>query len=181
MQIMPSQVLSTRKPTTTVAQRANFALMTVRYKAEIGCAIRARRTELGLTQKELADRCHVEEAQTISRWERGLNLPNDLSVVADALETTISELFAMVRAPNARVARKISAPSLIDALAPTGQSLEDKVDELLARVKLIEAATLRAPEGELDRRISTPRPKPSSRRPPKNPPEAGSSGGNGQS
>lgn len=137
MRPMPSQALRTTKPTTSADQRAMFALMADRYKAQVGAAIRARRKALGLTQADLAERCHVEQSQTVSRWERGLNLPSDLSVAAEALETTLPDLFAGIKPPDARAARKAAiayadpqATALATELTRLEQ-LEPKVDQLL--------------------------------------------------
>jgi transcriptional regulator with XRE-family HTH domain len=78
--------------------------MAERYKVELGRAIAKRRRDLGLTQKELADATHYKEGQTVSRWERGENLPGDLDVIARALGWTLEELTAGIEAPNRRVA-----------------------------------------------------------------------------
>lgn len=47
----------------------------------IGATIRARRTEAGLTQAELAERLNVS-AQSVSHWERGETLP-DIATLPD--------------------------------------------------------------------------------------------------
>lgn len=58
-----------------------------------GAVIAGRRTELGMTQKQLAERLHISD-RTVSRWERGVGFP-DLSLLeplADALELSVLEL-----------------------------------------------------------------------------------------
>lgn len=58
-----------------------------------GQVIAGRRAELGLTQKQLAERLHISD-RTVSRWERGVGFP-DLSLLeplADALELSVLEL-----------------------------------------------------------------------------------------
>lgn len=58
-----------------------------------GTLIAARRCELGLTQKQLAEQLHLSD-RTISRWERGVGFP-DISLLeplADALSLTVLEL-----------------------------------------------------------------------------------------
>lgn len=58
-----------------------------------GALIRARRTELGLTQKELAERLHVTNS-AVSKWERGLCSPDIALLVklAKELHITVTEL-----------------------------------------------------------------------------------------
>lgn len=58
-----------------------------------GALIAARRTELGLTQKQLAEQLHISD-RTVSKWERGAGFP-DISLlepVADALGLSVLEL-----------------------------------------------------------------------------------------
>lgn len=43
--------------------------------SEAGALIKKRRTELGLTQKALADKMNISD-KTISKWERGLGFPD---------------------------------------------------------------------------------------------------------
>lgn len=62
------------------------------YKQQLGDVIRQMREDLGLTQKQLAERAHVQESQTVSRWERGERAPQDLEAVAVALGTTAAEM-----------------------------------------------------------------------------------------
>ena len=40
--------------------------------AKTGALIAARRKELGLTQKELAEQLHISD-RTVSKWERGVS------------------------------------------------------------------------------------------------------------
>ena len=58
-----------------------------------GALIAARRQELGLTQRELAERLNVSD-RTVSKWERGAGFPDVslLEPLADALELSILEL-----------------------------------------------------------------------------------------
>ncbi len=55
--------------------------------------LRIRRTEIKMTQKELAEKVGVEPA-TISKYESGMNEPNikTLKSIAEALDTSIDEL-----------------------------------------------------------------------------------------
>jgi transcriptional regulator with XRE-family HTH domain len=132
-------------PSTTSQRKARFAFMATLYREQVGARIRARREELGLTQRQLADRIGVE-SQTVSRWERGANLGKEtnLEAVASGLEWTVEELMAGIEAPR----RRSSPPDLDEMLG--GQPgwairLERKVDELLTLVR--DGATSRGEGG----------------------------------
>lgn len=58
-----------------------------------GALIAARRQELGLTQKQLAERLNVSD-RAVSKWERGAGFPDVslLEPLADALELSVLEL-----------------------------------------------------------------------------------------
>ena len=60
---------------------------------ELGKFIATRRTELGMTQAQLADRLHVTN-KAISKWENGRGLPDIANVegLADALDLSLQEL-----------------------------------------------------------------------------------------
>lgn len=60
---------------------------------EIGLFIKKRRKELGLTQKELADKLNVS-FQAISKWETGETLPDTslLLILCNELETSVDTL-----------------------------------------------------------------------------------------
>ena len=67
-----------------------------------GRVIAARRQELGLTQKQLAERLNISD-RTVSRWERGVGFPDVslLEPLADALELSLGELIRGERLPPA--------------------------------------------------------------------------------
>jgi ribosome-binding protein aMBF1 (putative translation factor) len=56
-------------------------------RRDIGIRIRARRTELGLSQEDLAHRLEIRQHE-VSRWERGRVKPSgtNLQLLGDALE-----------------------------------------------------------------------------------------------
>lgn len=60
---------------------------------ELGMFIAKRRTELGMTQAQLAERLHVTN-KAISKWENGRGLPDIANVegLADALDLSLQEL-----------------------------------------------------------------------------------------
>ena len=55
-----------------------------------------RRKELGLTQKQLAERLHVTD-KTVSRWETGKQIPDALTMqeIARALNMSVAELYGV--------------------------------------------------------------------------------------
>lgn len=58
--------------------------------------IARRRKELGITQKELAEKLNVSD-KTLSRWETGKQIPDALTIlgIANALNMTINEVYGM--------------------------------------------------------------------------------------
>jgi transcriptional regulator with XRE-family HTH domain len=61
--------------------------------SKTGALIRARRKELNLTQKELAERLHITD-RAVSKWERGLCAPDIalLEPLAETLDVSVVEL-----------------------------------------------------------------------------------------
>lgn len=59
----------------------------------MGALIAARRRELGLTQKELADRLHLTD-KAVSKWERDQAFPDTGTIpkLAELLNLTVEEL-----------------------------------------------------------------------------------------
>ena len=102
--------------------------MASHYKVELGQAIRGRREELGLTQKDLAELTHYTEAQTVSRWERGENLPSDLETVASALQWTLADLVAGIQPADRRTARRFG-----QAPEPSRSQL-DRIEQQLSEI-----------------------------------------------
>ncbi|WP_221644917.1 helix-turn-helix domain-containing protein [Listeria booriae] len=62
--------------------------------ANIAEVISKRRKELGLTQKQLADKIAVTD-KAVSKWERGVGLPDTslLPSIAEALDIDVQTLF----------------------------------------------------------------------------------------
>ena len=65
-------------------------------KKTFGAYILQRRRELGMTQKELAQRLYVTES-AVSKWERGLSYPDItlLQNICSVLEITEHELLTI--------------------------------------------------------------------------------------
>lgn len=66
-----------------------------------GAFIKALRTELGLTQRELAERLHITD-RAVSKWERGLSAPGIdlLEPLAEILRVSMVELIRGERLPK---------------------------------------------------------------------------------
>ena len=124
------------KATTGRAGSARFALVAALYREQLGDAIRERRRELGLTQKELAKRVNIEEAQTISRWERGENAPTDLEAVARGLETNVSDLLSQLQTVPQRDRRRLEpdGATQLDRIEFAVASVQRQLNELLERL-----------------------------------------------
>lgn len=133
-----SQGWPTPRPTTGVPSHAKLALVAVLHKEQLGLVIKGRREDLGLTQKQLAERAHVKESQTVSRWERGEREPNDLGAVAAALQfSSVSEMLAGIDMPEKR--RRRADPeggTLLERMASEQRRIERKLDALLDHFKL---------------------------------------------
>lgn len=135
---MPSQALPIRMRATSRVERARLLMMVEHYKVELGAAIKRRREELGMTQGELAAATHYKEAQTVSRWERGLNAPGDLEVVARALNWTLPELVAGIQPPNGRAARYLGlVPDEPPAQTPDLSAKPDLEAQLAALTRMV--------------------------------------------
>ncbi|MBQ2953918.1 MAG: helix-turn-helix transcriptional regulator [Clostridia bacterium] len=80
----------------------------------IGATIRARRTEAGLTQAELAERLNVS-AQSVSHWERGETLP-DISTLPDLACILGCSVDMLLGGPAGRFRRRITVGDMQQAI-----------------------------------------------------------------
>lgn len=110
------------------------------YKEQLGEEIRRRRKALGLTQRALADKAHVKETTTVSRWERGEREPTDLEAVAKALDTTASEMLSGLHPLHQKDRLRL------DPAAPT------QLDRLEAMLRLL-LSRLPDPAEEIEREL----------------------------
>ncbi len=97
-----------------------------------GRLIAARRQELGLTQKELADKLNISD-RTVSKWERGAGFPDVslLEPLADALELSVLELIRGERlTPEAA-----PAPEAEQAARETSRELGGRFRGTLGRLR----------------------------------------------
>lgn len=83
----------------------------------LGTFIAGRRKELGLTQARLAEQLHVTD-KAISRWERGVGLPDisNIEALAAALDVSLIELLQAQRNDVDSVSTKEAEKLLIDTI-----------------------------------------------------------------
>ena len=62
----------------------------------IAVKISQRRKELGLTQKDLAEKLNISD-KTLSRWETGKQIPDSLIIpeIAKVLDISINEIYGV--------------------------------------------------------------------------------------
>lgn len=77
---------------------------------QLGSFIAERRKELNMTQADLAEKLHVTD-KAVSRWERGLGLPdiNTIEPLAYALEVSIAEIVKAERIEEAMTEQDTTA------------------------------------------------------------------------
>lgn len=70
----------------------------IAFLQELGRRLRDRRTELGLTQQELGERCDLHRTfiGSVERGERNVSILN-VRTIAKALKLPIAELFQNLR------------------------------------------------------------------------------------
>lgn len=83
----------------------------------LGSFIAERGKELGLTQVVLAEKLHVTD-KAVSRWERGVGLPdiNSIEALADALEVSLVELMQTQRIEKDNISTKEAEKLLVDTI-----------------------------------------------------------------
>ena len=84
---------------------------------KLGPFIASRRKELGLTQLLLAEKLHVTD-KAVSRWERGVGLPDiqQLEALAEALDVSIVELMQARRREKEQIPAEEAEQLLIDTI-----------------------------------------------------------------
>ena len=87
----------------------------------LGLFIADRRKELGLTQAQLAQELHVTD-KAVSRWERGVGLPDitTLEPLAAALEVSLVELMQARRTVQAHIPTAEAEQLLADTISLSG-------------------------------------------------------------
>lgn len=84
---------------------------------QLGPFIAERRKELGMTQALLAEKLHVTD-KAVSRWERGVGLPdiNSIEALANALDVSLVELMQAKRNQNGNISTKEVEVLLLDTI-----------------------------------------------------------------
>lgn len=93
-----------------------------------GRFIAEKRKEKGLTQERLAEQLNISK-NAVSKWERGLNLP-DASIMQDLckiLEITLNELFVGEKIVDEKY-REVADNNLLNALENSSFALKEKID-----------------------------------------------------
>ena len=85
---------------------------------KFGTFLQSRRKALGLTQSQLAEKLHVTD-KAVSRWERGVGLPdiNLLEPLAQALEISLTELIRSERIEADTLPRDAADAAVAETLA----------------------------------------------------------------
>lgn len=84
---------------------------------QLGPFISERRKELGMTQTHLAKKLYVTD-KAVSRWERGIGLPdiNSIEALAKALEVSLVELMQAKRNENEHISTKEAENLMMDTI-----------------------------------------------------------------
>ncbi len=93
---------------------------------KIGKFIQENRKNKNLTQEQLAEKLNVSK-NAVSKWERGLNLP-DVSIMQDLcmiLDISLNELFAGERISDENY-KEVAEQNLMEALENSAFSINEK-------------------------------------------------------
>ncbi len=95
---------------------------------KIGKFISENRKKQNLTQEQLAEKLSISK-NAVSKWERGLNLP-DVSIMQDLckiLDITLNELFVGEKINDCEY-KKVADDNLLEALDNSSFTLKEKID-----------------------------------------------------
>lgn len=95
---------------------------------KIGKFIAEKRKEEKLTQEQLAEKLNISK-NAVSKWERGLNLP-DVSIMQDLckiLNITLNELFIGEKILDEQY-KEVADNNLLNALENSSFSLKEKIE-----------------------------------------------------
>lgn len=94
---------------------------------KIGKFISENRKKQNLTQEQLAEQLNISK-NAVSKWERGLNLP-DVSIMQDLckiLDITLNELFSGEKINDDNY-KQVSDNNLLEALESSSFTLKEKI------------------------------------------------------
>lgn len=144
---MPTSVKPAIRSTTTERlNRLRLQVMASEMASRVGERMRTRREELGLKQRDVADRIDdpAVSNQHVSNWERGVYEPSDRyrAKIVQALEVNDWSYFVTVEDPTAPTPDLMTAlnngqdiTELFLSFTATVERLERKIDELTARIE----------------------------------------------
>lgn len=95
---------------------------------KIGKFITEKRKEIKLTQEQLAEQLNISK-NAVSKWERGLNLP-DVSIMQDLckiLNITLNELFIGEKILDDKY-KEVADKNLLNVLENSSFTLKEKID-----------------------------------------------------
>lgn len=95
---------------------------------KIGKFISKQRKENNLTQEQLAEKLNISK-NAVSKWERGLNLP-DVSIMQELckiLGITLNELFVGEKISDEQY-KEVADNNLLDALKNSSFTLKEKIE-----------------------------------------------------
>ena len=98
------------------------------YQEKIGKFITEKRKENKLTQEQLAEQLNISK-NAVSKWERGLNLP-DVSIMQDLckiLNITLNELFIGEKILDDKY-KEVADKNLLNVLENSSFTLKEKID-----------------------------------------------------
>ena len=99
----------------------------IKKKEKIGKFIAEKRKEEKLTQEQLAEKLNISK-NAVSKWERGLNLP-DVSIMQELckiLKITLNELFIGEKILDEQY-KEVADNNLLDALENSSFTLKEKI------------------------------------------------------
>lgn len=97
-------------------------------KQQFGRFVAALRKELGLTQRELAERLFISD-KAVSKWETGASMPDIalLTPLADTLGVTVAELLACRRLEDGQAMNSTEVEHLVQKALTLGEDAQDTV------------------------------------------------------
>ena len=102
---------------------------------KLGTFIAQRRKELGLTQATLAEKIHVTD-KAVSRWERGIGLPDigNIEALAEALEVSLIELMQAKKKEETEISTEEAERIVIDTIELSRTKTENQLIKIIGMI-----------------------------------------------